>query len=296
MKMQSAGDWANFSPFHNANLGLEANQIMRNCLATKILSITMMLLTPAAMLMAETGNTTLYASGNVTLNGTEVARSASVTTGDKIETAGATATTVNQDGSKVTVNPYSAIRYESASVNVVRGTAAISTTDGMAAQAAQIMIAPKDKTATYEIARLNNNIVITSRTGALMVTEAGKTTELEAGTSSSRAAEPTPAPAPVPQAAPVFAGSGLSTRGAWIIAGVVGGAAVACGLWCGMSAASNPPGGFAIPKVSTVSVHQGRSMNHIAAAVVNPIAAGLAANRSASATHVAVQHRNAHAR
>ena len=46
---------------------------MHNCLATKILSIAMMMLTPAAMLMAETGNTMLYASGNVTLNGTEVA-------------------------------------------------------------------------------------------------------------------------------------------------------------------------------------------------------------------------------
>ena len=67
---------------------------MRNCLATKILSIVMMMLTPAAMLMAETSNTMLYASGTVTLNGTEVARSASVTSGDRIETAGATATAV----------------------------------------------------------------------------------------------------------------------------------------------------------------------------------------------------------
>ena len=181
---------------------------MRNCLATKILSIVMMMLTPAAMLMAETSNTMLYASGDVTLNGTEVARSASVTTGDRIETAGATATAINQDGTKVTVNPYSAIRYESAGVNVVRGTAAVSTTDGMSAKAAQITVAPKDKTATYEIARMDNNIVITSKTGALMVTEAGKTTELEAGGSSSRTAEPTPAPAPapVPQAVPSFPG------------------------------------------------------------------------------------------
>ena len=219
---------------------------MRNCLATKILSIVMMLLTPAAMLMAETSNTMLYASGNVTLNGTEVARSASVTTGDKIETAGATATAVNQDGSKVTVNPYSAIRYESAGVNVVRGTAAISTTDGMAAKAAQITVAPKDKTATYEIARMNNNVVITSRTGALMITEAGKTTELEAGASSSRTAEPTPAPAPTPapQAAPVFPGSGLSGKQVFAIGAVIAGAAVACGLWCGMAASQFPPGVF----------------------------------------------------
>ena len=84
--------------------------------------------------------------------------------GDKIETAGATATAINQDGSKVTVNPYSAIRYESQGVNVVRGTAAVTTTDGMTAQAAQITVAPKDKTATYEIARLNNQVVITSHT------------------------------------------------------------------------------------------------------------------------------------
>src|SRR6516164_9465413 len=103
---------------------------MRNCLATKILSIAMTLLTPAAMLMAETGNTMLYASGAATLNGTEVARSASLTPGDRIDTAGATATAVSQDGSKVTVNPYSSVKYEKSSVSVVKGSAAINTTDG----------------------------------------------------------------------------------------------------------------------------------------------------------------------
>ncbi len=270
---------------------------MRNCLATKILSIAMMLLTPAALLMAETGNTTLYASGNVTLNGTEVARSASVTTGDKIETAGATATAVNQDGTKVTVNPYSAIRYESAGVNVVRGTADISTTNGLAAHAAQVTVAPKDKNATYEIARLNNNIVITSHTGALMVTEAGTTTELAAGASSSRTAEPTPAPAPapVPQAAPIFPGSTLSGRQVLAIGAVVAGAAVACGLWCGMSASNVPPNGVTAQSIST---HQGRGMNRAmqiaTAAVVKPLAAGVA-NRAATPAHAAVQHRNLHA-
>jgi hypothetical protein len=249
--------------------------------------------------MAETSNTMLYASGNVTLNGTEVARSASVTTGDKIETAGATATTVNQDGSKVTVNPYSAIRYESERVNVVRGTAAISTTDGMAAQAAQITVAPKDKTANYEIARLNNNIVITSRTGALMVTEAGATTELAAGSSSSRTAEPTPAPAPVPtpQAAPVFPGSGLSGKQVFAIGAVIAGAAVACGLWCGSAAANVWPGGIIPPTSAAVSSHQGRAMSvvshqgramvqvaHVAAAVSRPVLTGVSNNARIAAT------------
>ena len=269
---------------------------MRNCLATKILSIAMMVLTPAAMLMAETGNTMLYASGTVTLNGTEVARSASVTPGDRIETAGATATAMNQDGSKVTVSPYSSIRYGSESVRVDRGTAAISTTDGMTATAAQITVTPKDKTATYEIARLNNQVVITSQTGALMVTEAGKTTELEAGASSSRPADPTPAPAPAPQAAPVFPGSELTSGQVWIIAGVVGGAAVATALWAGMSAAGVPPGGFGNQLGSTS--HQGRGMNRVisvarvaAAPVLNGVANSARANSNAAGARVG-QHRN----
>jgi hypothetical protein len=266
---------------------------MRNCLATKILSIAMMVLIPAAMLMAETGNTMLYASGNVTLNGTEVARSASVTPGDRIDTAGATATTVSQDGSKVTVNPYSSVRYGSDALRVDRGTAAVTTNDGMMARAAQITVTPKDKAATYEIARLNNQVVITSHSGALMITEAGNTTELDAGASSSRTADPTPAPAPAPQAAPVFPGSTLTGKQVFAIAAVVGGAAVACGLWCGMAAAGIPPGGFG--NQLSVTTHQGRGMNRVisvARVAATPVLNGVSNTaRNNSTAHVA-QHRN----
>ena len=136
----------------------------------------------------------------------------------------------------------------------------MSTTDGMSAKAAQITVAPRDKAATFEIARMDNNIVITSKAGALMVTEAGKTTELEAGASSSRTAEPTPAPAPapMPQAAPVFPGSTLSGRQVFAIAAVVAGAAVATGLWAGMSAAGIPPEASAIscPRSRTGTRHE----------------------------------------
>jgi hypothetical protein len=247
--------------------------------------------------MAETGNTMLYASGNVTLNGTEVARSASVTPGDRIDTAGTSATAMSQDGSKVTLNPYSSIRYGS-EVRVDRGTASISTTDGMSAKAAQITVAPKDKTATYEVARLNNQIVITSQTGALMITEAGTTTELEAGASSSRPADPTPAPAPAPapQAAPVFPGSTLTGNQVFAIAAVVAGAAVATGLWAGMSAAGVPPGGFG-NQLATTS-HQGRGMNRVisvARVAAGPVLTGVAnsaRNNNTATSHVGQQHRN----
>ena len=271
---------------------------MRNSFATKVLSIAMMLLTPAAMLMAETGNTVLYASGAVTLNGKEVVRSASVATGDKIETAGATATTLSQDGSKVTVSPYSAVRYQTEAVSIVKGKAAINTTDGMGAQAAQITVTPKDKAATYEIARLDNNIVITSKTGALMITEAGKTTELDAGSSSSRTAEPTPAPAPAPapQAFPVFPGSGLSNMQVLTLGGVVGGAAVACGLLCGMAAASQEPANG-----RSISSHQGRAMAHVvqvARVAALPVVNGVSnsAKISAQGRATGAVHAGGHAR
>lgn len=278
---------------------------MRTSFATKFLSIAMMLLTPAAMLMAETGNTMLYASGNVMLNGKEVARSASVATGDKIETAGTTATAVSSDGSKVTVNPYSAVRYQSTGVDVVKGTAAVSTTDGLPAQAAQITVTPKDKAATYEIARLNNNVVVTSHTGALMITDAGKTTELEAGSSSSLPAEPAavPAPAPAPpapQAFPVFPGSGLTGRQVAIISGVVGGAAIAVGLWAGMAPSKVPPA-IGASQTSTAQArvsHQGSSMNRViqvAKIAATPVLNGVANSaRTASVQNrtVSVQHRD----
>ena len=273
---------------------------MRNSLATKLLSIAMMLLTPAAMLMAETGNTVLYASGNVSLNGKEIARSASVATGDKIETAGSAAIAVSQTGSKVIVNPYSTVQYQNDGVKLVRGTAAINTNDGMAAKAAQITVTPKDKTATYEIARVDSNVVITSHTGALMITDAGMTTELEAGSSSSRPAEPTPAPAPPPQAAPSFPGNGLSGGQVFAIVAVVGGASVVCGLWCGMSASGVPPLSAGLTSnAQAIGSHQGRGMNRaisIARSVaVNSAAAAVAGTATAqrnSAAARTVQHRN----
>jgi hypothetical protein len=192
-------------------------------------------------------------------------------------------------------------------VSVDRGTAAVTTTDGMPAQAAQITVAPKDKAATYEIARLNNQVVITSHTGALLITEAGATTELAEGSSSSRTADPTPAPAPapVPQAAPVFPGSTLSGKQVFVIGAVVAGAAVAVGLWAGMSAAGVPPGGFG-NQLSGGASHQGRGLTHVpamarvasVARVASPVAVSVANGaRNSAALRAAppAQHRGVRA-
>jgi hypothetical protein len=241
---------------------------MRNSFATKILSIALMILTPSAMVMAETSNTMLYAKGTVLLNGADVARSAAVTAGDKIDTAGATATTIDQNGSKVSVNPYSSLRYEANGLNVYRGGASVQTSSGMSAKVSQITVAPADKNATYEIARLDNKVTITSRSGALMITDAGATTTLEAGASSTLNADPTPTPAPAPQAAPTMVGSDVSHGKLIAIGAVVAGVAVACGLWCGTAASSVPPNGF-----TTTNAQQAHLARHMGLQRVIQVAA-----------------------
>lgn len=240
---------------------------MRDCFATKIVSIVMMVLTPAAVLMAESSNTMLYAKGIVLLNGVDVARSAPVTPGDKIETAGSSAVTIDPNGSKITVNPYSSVGYATDGVKVFRGSANVETSSGMAATVSQITVTPVDKTATYEVARLNNKVTITSHNGALKVADAGVTSTLDAGTSSTLDADPTPTPAPAPQAAPSMIGSDTSYGKLIAIGAVVGGVAVACGLWCGMSAASVAPGGFG--NGASVGTSGNKHMSRIAALVAN---------------------------
>ncbi len=264
---------------------------MRDSFATKVLSIALMILTPSAMVMAETGSTMLYAKGTVLLNGADVARSAKVNAGDKIDTAGATATTVDENGSKVTVNPYSSLRYDSNSLNVYRGGASVETSSGMSAKVAQVTVAPVDKSATYEIARLDNKVTITSRTGALMITDAGATSTLDAGASTSLNADPTPTPAPAPQAAPNMVGSDVSHGRLIAIGLVVGGVAVACGLWCGMAASGVGPNGFtgtqqtpATPAAAHVARHMGLQRIVSIAASHPTIARSVAGSVRASAT------------
>jgi len=80
-------------------------------------------------------------------------------------------------------------------------------------------------------------------------------------------------------------------------AAVIAGAAVATGLWSGMSAAGIPPGGFG--NQLSVSSHQGRAMGQVArvaTVVARPVVAGVRNNASInSASHVGQQHRTVHA-
>lgn len=281
---------------------------MRDSFVMKLVSVVMMLLTPAVLLMAETNSTMLYAKGSVLLNGIDVARSAAVSAGDRIETAGSSAVTVDQNGSKVTVNRYSAVRYESDSVRVLRGGANVETGNGMAARVAQISVTPKTNQASYEIARLDNKITITSHAGALMVSDAGTTSTLEPGASSTLNADPqATTPAPAPQAAPAqnTGGGDVGYGKLFAIGAVVAAGAVACGLWCGTSASSLAPGNqstkgsnnmhmarhmTALQRVATVAASHPAISRAVAATARSTVRSSVRANAPVTANRAAMAH------
>ena len=135
----------------------------------------------AAMLTAQTSSAMLYATGNVTLNGASVQKASSIFSGDRLVTSSSSMVSVNRSGSSVVLKPNSAIQYKKSAIELVDGTAHVRTVNGMYAEVGNITIAPKDGSAEFDVARVNNQVVVTSLQGNVAVNDGGHTTMLQPG-------------------------------------------------------------------------------------------------------------------
>ena len=135
----------------------------------------------AATLAAQTSGAMLYATGDVTLNGTAVQDASSVFNGDRLVTANSSMVSVNRSGSSVVVNPNSAIQYKKSAIALLDGTAQVSTVNGMSAEVGNVIVAPKDQSAKFDVARINNQVVVTSRQGTVAVNDGSHTIVLQPG-------------------------------------------------------------------------------------------------------------------
>ena len=106
-----------------------------------------------SILSAQTGGAMLYANGNVKVNGQAAGDSTSIFSGDKVDVAESSSVSINRSGSSVVVSPNSSIQYEQASVEVIHGSARVSTSKGMSANAGQILVSPKDAVAKFDVAK-----------------------------------------------------------------------------------------------------------------------------------------------
>ncbi len=148
----------------------------------RIFSLFSVVLFSLTVLNAQNDGAMLYAHGNVTLNGQAVESSTSIFTGDRLDTADSSVVTINRSGSSIVVNPNSSIQYGQSSIEIMRGTARLSTLAGMSAQAGQLTITPKAGTAKFDVVRSDNGTSVTSREGALSLRDGSRTMTLEPGT------------------------------------------------------------------------------------------------------------------
>lgn len=147
------------------------------------LSLLFFLVLAAATLAAQTNGAMLYAKGNVTLNGQSVPGSTSIFVGDRLDIADASVGSINRNGSSVVLSPNSAIQYQQSGVQLLKGTARVSTSQGMSARAGQITITPESGAAKFDLVTLDNNsVLVASREGVLNVTDGSRTITLQPGT------------------------------------------------------------------------------------------------------------------
>src|ERR1035438_359142 len=116
---------------------------MSHCRLSVVLPLLVVLFT-VSMLSAQTGGAMLYANGNVRVNGQAAGISTSVFPGDMVDVPESSSGSINRSGSSVAVSPNSSIQYGPASVEVIQGSARVSTSKGMSASAGQILVSPKD--------------------------------------------------------------------------------------------------------------------------------------------------------
>lgn len=148
-----------------------------------VVCLLLMVVLGVSMLSAQTGGAMLYANGNVKVNGQAAGDSTSVFSGDRVDVTGASAGSINRSGSSVVVSPNSSIQYDPALVEVIQGSARVSTSKGMSARAGQILVSPQGTEAKFDVVRADNKVVIVSREGALTVHDGDHTVVVQSGSS-----------------------------------------------------------------------------------------------------------------
>jgi hypothetical protein len=166
-----------------------------------------------AMLSAQTSGALLYATGNVTLNGVSVADASSIFPGDRLVTADSSIVSVNRSGSSVVVSPNSTVQYKKSAVAVIAGAAHVNTVNGMSAEAGDVTVTPKDQSAKFDVVRVDNQLMVSSREGAVTINDGSHTVMLQSGGHTTLALGSAASLGPLPtQDGPFIGRSGVGSR------------------------------------------------------------------------------------
>jgi hypothetical protein len=166
----------------------------------QVVAIFLMVVFPSTLLMAERPSAMLYANGAVMLNGIPAAKSMSVFAGDRIDTADASRVSVLRTGLSLVVDSNSSVQYQTDGFTVVKGTASARTSNGVSARVGPISVTPKGASALFDIKSDGKTMLISSREGAITVTDGVQLATVEPGYTARVSYAPQDAPAPAASA------------------------------------------------------------------------------------------------
>jgi hypothetical protein len=147
----------------------------------------MVVILPATLFAADQPAAMLYSHGNAMLNGTSVARSSAIFSGDLVQTNKDSVANINATGSTVLVLNDSLVQYEGTSVKLEHGGVTVSTSKSLATSVGGVTVAPVAGVWTeFEVRDVDGTVRIAARKGDLTISDDSGTTTLAQGQETTR--------------------------------------------------------------------------------------------------------------
>ena len=160
--------------------------VMR-ALYLKILSCLMVMIFPAALFAADQPTAMLYSHGTALLNGSSIARSSAIFSGDLVQTNPDSVANINATGSSVMILNDSLVQYEGSTVKLEHGGVTISTSKLLATRAGDVTVSPAASVWTeFEVRDVDGRVQIAARKGDLTISDGAGTTTLAQGQETTR--------------------------------------------------------------------------------------------------------------
>ncbi|MGE5110906.1 MAG: hypothetical protein ACM3JB_08635 [Acidobacteriaceae bacterium] len=149
--------------------------------ALRALCCVVLAIFPASLMLADADAAMVMASGAATLNGTALAHSTAIFSGDLLETGPNSALTITSNGSTVLMGANARLHYFGDSVQLHLGSTQVSTSKGMKIESDTVTIEPNKNSAKYRVNREQHTITIAALAEELRVDNNGESTVLPPG-------------------------------------------------------------------------------------------------------------------
>jgi len=160
---------------------------MIKALCLKILSCMLAVVFATALFAADQPAAILYSHGIAMLNGSSIARSSAIFSGDLVQTNRDSAANINASGSIVLILNDSLVQYEGSTVKLEHGGVAVSTSKSLATRVGNLTVSPAANVWTeFEVRDVDGQVQIAARKGDLAIGDETGTSTLPQGQQTTR--------------------------------------------------------------------------------------------------------------